>query len=115
MQLEVGELGTPHYQGGVYFKSQIYFSTMKQLSKVISWKIVGNWKKTILYCTKPETRVAGPWSKGIDLSHTISSMPDPTGWQLDLLKLISGPRILEKYTGFGKVKEIVVSLLWELG
>lgn len=90
MQLECGEEGTEHYQGGVYFKNQERFSTLKKLSDKFHWEIVGNWKKTILYCTKPETRIGGPWSKNIDLNHTVKSMPDPKGWQLECLKLIAG-------------------------
>lgn len=105
MQLEEGEeTHTPHYQGGVYFKHQVSFKTMKALSNAFRWACVGNWKKTILYCTKPETRIGGPWSKNIDISHTISSMPDPVGWQLNVLDIIKGEPDPRKIYWFWEAK-----------
>lgn len=75
-QLERGSDGDNlHYQGAVQFKNQVSFSTLKQHHGSIHWERCANYDKAKRYCTKEETRVSGPWSKGLNLPKPISLIP----------------------------------------
>lgn len=71
-QLEKGESGNLHYQGAVQFKNQVSFSTLKQHHGSIHWERCGNYDKAKRYCSKEESRVDGPWSKGLLIPKPIS-------------------------------------------
>lgn len=91
-QLEQGDEGTPHFQGFVYFKNQKRFSTMKKLCNEVHWEVLGDLRKAIRYCCKLETRIDGPWSKGVKLPREINLInPDDREWQRDLLAELQGP------------------------
>lgn len=64
-QHEKGAEGTEHYQGLACFNQQKRFSAMKKLHGTAHWEVM---KKSldvcIKYCTKEDTRVAGPWTYG---------------------------------------------------
>lgn len=86
-QLERGENGTDHYQGCVYFKNAVSFNTVKELSEVIHWEKCKSWKAAVEYCTKKDTRIGGPWKYGFE-EDDFDPMPDPTGWQKELLDML---------------------------
>lgn len=70
-QQELGDNGTPHYQGYVEFVSQ---RTLPQIHRLFSWAGVpsgihaekrrGTAAQASAYCKKADTRTAGPWEFG---------------------------------------------------
>lgn len=67
-QLEGGEkTGTKHLQGYVAFSRRKRISTLKKLNKYIHWEVRrGSHDQAKQYASKPETRLAGPWTCGDD-------------------------------------------------
>lgn len=66
-QLEVGENGTPHYQGYVYFTSVKRMSALKKINPKAHWeKRRGNHQQAKDYCSKEDTRVEGPFEFGVE-------------------------------------------------
>lgn len=63
-QAEIGEQGTPHFQGVVQFANQKTLSALKVISPKIHWEVCRDLKTSIKYCSKEEGRVDGPWFKG---------------------------------------------------
>lgn len=65
-QREVGEQGTPHLQGYFVLKKKVRMSWLKRnLNEHAHWEPMrGNLDQNRTYCTKPETRVEGPWEFG---------------------------------------------------
>lgn len=64
-QEEVGENGTPHLQGYIEFKRQMRLSALKKMLPTAHWEPRrGTQEEAITYCTKVETRVAGPYEMG---------------------------------------------------
>lgn len=55
-QEETGANGTPHLQGGLYFKNQVPFSTVKKLIPRAHIESCKNWHATKNYCSKGESR-----------------------------------------------------------
>lgn len=62
-QLEMGEEDTPHYQGSVYFKNPVVMP--KYIDQRIHWEFCRNWRAAVDYCSKEDTRIAGPWFMGV--------------------------------------------------
>ncbi|AUM61914.1 Rep [uncultured virus] len=61
-QEEVGEeCGTEHMHGVFKLKSSIRFSTLKNRFPYCRWERPKKWNDVVKYCTKTETRVAGPY------------------------------------------------------
>lgn len=90
-QLEEGENGTPHYQGLVVYKSVKSLKQMKQLDPKIHWEPCKNLNRAILYCSKIETRINGPWAKNIVIPRPINVI-EPRDWQIDLCnELLNDP------------------------
>jgi len=79
-QKEVGENGTPHLQGVVFFGAAIRLSTLKnKYHPTAHWEPRrGSIDEAIEYCSKEDTRVEGPWEFG--------TRPKP-GQRNDLLEL----------------------------
>ena len=65
VQLECGENKTLHLQGVISFKNARSFTSVKQVLPRAHIERVHNLAKAIQYCQKVETRVEGPWFKGI--------------------------------------------------
>lgn len=82
-QLEQGSEGTKHFQGWIYYSNQREFSSMKQLCKQVHWEKMKSLKASMKYCTKPETRIGGPWFKGISPPREIKLIT-PRDWQCEL-------------------------------
>lgn len=64
-QLETGEQGTPHFQGYVEFSERKRLPTLRALIPGAHWESrKGTQQQSITYCSKEDTRTAGPWSHG---------------------------------------------------
>lgn len=64
-QKEVGETGTEHYQGYLELTMQQRFSYI--INRVAQMHLEprrGTQEQAITYCTKDDTRIAGPWQAG---------------------------------------------------
>lgn len=55
-QCEVGEQGTPHIQGALYFKAQRTFSAIKKDLPKVHLEAVKSWKASLAYCQKVSSR-----------------------------------------------------------
>jgi hypothetical protein len=63
--LEVGETGTPHIQGYIYFKQPKAFSVIKEAYPTAHIEMqAGTAAENKAYCTKKDGRIAGPWEFG---------------------------------------------------
>lgn len=67
-QFEKGESGTKHYQGYLRWNENTRLSALKKLEGDFArahFKIAkGNEQQNIVYCTKQDTRIDGPWEIG---------------------------------------------------
>ena len=65
-QLEKGEEGTPHFQGYVIFHSNKTLVGVKKINPRAHWELRrGTHEEARAYCVKEETRLEGPFEKGI--------------------------------------------------
>ncbi|GAC77845.1 replication protein, partial [uncultured marine virus] len=65
-QEEVGELGTPHLQGYMKFKTKVRPKSVFKTNK-ISWGKTKDIKASIVYCQKEDTRAGKIFTKGIKI------------------------------------------------
>lgn len=91
-QLEVGDSGTPHYQGMLIFKNAVRFNTLKKkLPTAHLEKMRGTTAEAYKYCTKVETRIEGPWTN-MELEPDVDPQGELKGklrlWQVHLLRYI---------------------------
>jgi len=63
-QKEQGASGTPHLQGFVRFISQQRLSALKKLDATAHWEVCKDPQSAVKYCSKEDTRIAGPWTIG---------------------------------------------------
>ena len=59
-QLEVGEEGTPHYQGVVQFTKRMRLAGLKKLNGRAHWEVCYSIKGSVKYCGKEEGRLEEP-------------------------------------------------------
>lgn len=78
--------GTIHLQFCIYFENQINWTTLCQLCPKIHWEVCKSWKKAVIYCTKEDTRIQGPWTKGIKIEKKSNDIL--RDWQLKLLDIL---------------------------
>lgn len=65
-QLEKGEEGTPHFQGYVIFHSNKTLAAVKKINPRAHWELRrGTHEEARAYCVKEESRLEGPFEKGI--------------------------------------------------
>lgn len=58
--------GVVHWQGAVYFKTARSLVSLKKLNRRAKWiPAKGSAEDNKVYCTKPETRIEGPWEFGV--------------------------------------------------
>ena len=62
-QLERGENGTLHYQGVLYYKNPVVWPV--RFLKRAHFEPCISIKGAVAYCSKEDTRVDGPWEKGV--------------------------------------------------
>jgi len=64
-QRERGENGTEHLQGYCHFGALKRLAALKKICAQAHWEPrMGTHEQAKTYCTKEETRIAGPWTKG---------------------------------------------------
>ncbi len=64
-QKERASTGTPHLQGYVFWSSRKQLSTCKNICDTAHWEPTkGTALQNKAYCTKADTRIAGPWEFG---------------------------------------------------
>lgn len=61
-QLERGESGTVHYQFCMRYKNARTFKSIKEMLPACHIEACIDWKKSVEYCTKEDTRIDGPWA-----------------------------------------------------
>lgn len=94
-QKEMGESGTPHIQGCFRFKSarscKKVFSDIKSIVPELHLEVSRDWKKSVAYCSKNDTRVGdGPSNMGK------KRIPDPLEgkelyeWQKEVIDILEG-------------------------
>lgn len=86
IQLEQGENETKHLQGHIEFENARYFKAIKKLLPKAHWEQVRNKKNSRDYCMKSESRIDGPWSKGIP--QDIKLIMNLYEWQTNIINLI---------------------------
>lgn len=87
-QLEQGATGTRHYQFIVIWKNAVVAPLT--LCKQIHWEHARDINKSIIYCTKKETRIAGPWTFNYNLPKEVRTIlkENMYPWQKDVLRII---------------------------
>lgn len=82
-QLEIGEAGTPHYQGYCMFPQKKRLSQLKRILRSAHWEVArGSPKQNRDYCTKADGRIGLPVEFGIFPEHA-------QGRRTDLIELQS--------------------------
>lgn len=89
VQKEVGQCGTPHLQGYIEFKRRVRAPAVIDWTSKIHWEICKSIPKAIAYCQKNDTRVAGPWFKGLTPLRAVQDKFTFKQWQLELLDILS--------------------------
>lgn len=108
-QLERGQEGTLHWQGYIAFKTMKSFNQVRDLLPPASHieKARGNAAHNQAYCSKEETRQAGPWEFGeipaqgkrTDLQTFVEDMKEqPTMTEVQLIESHTG--VVAKYPAF---------------
>lgn len=90
-QKEKGEQGTEHYQGYVGYINPRDDTSMRKLNKKIHWEPCKNVGKSINYGMKSETRIEGPWSKGIDIPEPLNLITEFRPWQQKIIDMVQQP------------------------
>lgn len=91
--LEKGKSGYLHYQGTILFKNARYREAVKKLfDKTVHLEPTRAKKgENLTYCAKPETHVAGPWTKGYKVPKEVKDPLEgkvPYTWQKKVLEVI---------------------------
>lgn len=87
-QHEQGEKsGIHHLQGTIFLKKKMRWSEFK-LPKQINWKKTNNETAAIDYCSKSETRIDGPWTKGIKIKKPLKLITPDREYQKFILDII---------------------------
>lgn len=87
-QEEIGECGTPHFQGTLKLKKKMRLSALKKFNTRINWKPTHKIDKAIAYCCKEKTRNGKQWVKGIVIPKPVK-VYEPRGWQLKVMEILA--------------------------
>lgn len=87
--------GKEHYQGFIVFDKQKRLTAVKKISPTAHWEVMkGTLSQNLTYCSKAETRTAGPW--------TVGELPGESGERTDIHEL---KRRLDEGTDFAVLQE----------
>lgn len=86
-----------HWQGVLRFENPRGIKWQDLLPKGIHWERCRNWRNSVKYCSKLDTRVRGPWTNIKGLKYRKSVVDPLEGkdlymWQRDAKSLVSGPQ-----------------------
>ena len=99
VQEETGEAGNRHLQGYAHWKSQIAFSTVRQLNPRAHWERARSVAHAVAYCSNPEKRTGRIWSTGFSVDTRdlrVILEPNLYQWQRDLLQELRGEPHMRK-------------------
>lgn len=97
-QEELGELGTPHIQGYLELTRGVRLAAVKKMLPTAHWEPRrGTQEEAIAYCTKEDTRVAGPYAEGTPSKGQGERADIRTAYE-DLKAGMDMKDILEKHT-----------------
>lgn len=86
-QEETGESGTPHLQGNICLKIKQRLTQLRIIDPRIHWESTKSVKKSILYCSKYESRTGKIYAHGIDIPEQLE-IEEPRGWQLEVIDIL---------------------------
>lgn len=90
-QKEVGESGTPHFQGCFTLTSPQRFKTV--VKYVDRWHLeqCKSWDDSLVYCSKATGRIGGPWAFGCDVPEEdyTFKLDVLRPWQEEVIKIIN--------------------------
>lgn len=86
---EIGESGTPHYQGIIWHENLLEEKYIRSIEPSAHWERCRNFRGSINYVEKIETHIAGPWSKGINIIKPIKCITNLYPWQQYIIDLIN--------------------------
>lgn len=92
-QLEEGKEGTPHFQGVIQFKNQ---KVKSAVDAVVKWSrsMAGSFEQALVYASKEDTRVAGPFFYNCKVPRPIRALlhgledKELYEWELQLLEVL---------------------------
>lgn len=92
-QKERGEGGMIHFQGVIRYKNPR--DNVGDLFQYCHWERCRNWRAAIKYCSKVDSRIAGPWTniEGLKYRATIKNPLDGYElyeWQKQVLEIVDG-------------------------
>ncbi len=97
-QCGVADAGTEHYQGCIKFRSGRKFEAVVQWCSFLDgahWERCKNWKASVNYCSKEDSRIQGPWYFGSETSprkeptdYFVIGKASP--WQETVLQIVRG-------------------------
>lgn len=101
-QLEVGDSGTPHYQGMVQFQNAKQFGYIKRrLPRIHLQPMRGLPHQAHAYCTKEQGRIQGPWEEG-EMSGAQGERTDLTSLKQEILQGKSQKQLLVETDKYDK-------------
>ena len=90
-QLEQGEeTGYRHFQVYCYSEKKLRMTQVKDMLGIrdLHYEKVNNIQKCIKYCSKDETRIAGPWSKCLPIPVKVISDDILFDWQKKIVEIV---------------------------
>lgn len=92
-QKEEGACGTPHFQGCFQLKSASYFPIVVKIVEGWHLEPCKDWNASLLYCSKDESRIGGPWIFGTELPEPpvapyVFKLDTLRPWQVEVLDLL---------------------------
>jgi len=84
-QEELSATGYAHYQGVFSLRTKERMSTVKNImGKTVHLERCDNWWKSVTYCSKQDTKVAGPWTEKCPPMEYITTLRD---WQAEVMEV----------------------------
>ncbi len=80
-QLESGEKKTEHLQGCLELTNNMTLSALKKKLPTAHLEPCRDWKSSIKYCQKADTRIDGPWTKEVQIERPLKLLTEFRPWQ----------------------------------